>query len=95
MKTIYKYRIDAVSQTVRLPIESQILSVGVQYDSDSGTEHLYLWALVTPKKPLIDRNIIAVGTGWDTEVDDCVFLGTVHAEAGFVWHVFEKIKDIS
>ena len=78
---IYKYEL---SSKVLLPEGSLVLKAGIQ----SGG--MYIWALIDPKQPLIERNFEIVGTGHPFEYG-CLthrFVDTIF-DGPFVWHIFE------
>ncbi len=82
MRTIYKYEL---ARTVSLPIDSQVLKVGIQ----NGI--MQMWVLVDPnQKQTSYRNFEIIDTGHNFEFDylthtyiDSLFDGP------FVWHVWE------
>ncbi len=86
MRTIYKY---GFSRSVELPIDSQVLKVGMQ----NGI--MYMWVLVDPnQKQASYRNFEIIGTGHSFEFDylthtyiDSLFDGP------FVWHIWEVNKN--
>jgi len=86
MRVIYKYEL---ARTIQLPIDSQVLKVGMQNGG------MYIWALVDPnQKNKSQRNFEIIGTGHSFEFDylthtyiDSVFDGP------FVWHVWEVNKN--
>ncbi len=86
MRTIYKY---GFSRRVELPIDSQVLKVGMQ----NGI--IQMWVLVDPNwKQTSQRNFEIIGTGHEFEFDylthtyiDSVFDGP------FVWHIWEVNKN--
>jgi len=86
MRVIYKYEL---TQTIQLPIDSQVLKVGMQ----NGI--MQMWALVDPnQKETSQRNFEIIGTGHSFEFDylthtyiDSLFDGP------FVWHIWEVNKN--
>ncbi len=86
MRTIYKY---GFSRTIELPIDSQVLKVGMQ----NGI--IQMWVLVDPnQKQTSYRNFEMIGTGHAFEFDylthtyiDSVFDGP------FIWHIWEANKN--
>jgi len=89
MRTIYKYPLKYTeSQSINLPLDSQILLFDIQkVDTDEiGTPTL--WCLVDPEQPDEERKFLLVGTGaqvpWKVH-----HIGTVLSKP-FVWHLFEK-----
>ncbi len=101
MRKIYKYPLEIKDvQTIEMPTESKILSVGVQ--SENGgflddiifNEQPVIWVLVdlenynTPKTTI--RTIHIIGTGNPIPEIQLKFIGTVQMSKGLVWHVFEQ-----
>jgi len=86
MRVIYKYEL---TQTIQLPIDSQVLKVGMQ----NGI--MQMWVLVDPnEKQTSQRNFEIIGTGHSFEFDylthtyiDSLFDGP------FVWHIWEVNKN--
>jgi hypothetical protein len=86
MRVIYKYEL---ARTIQLPIDSQILKVGMQ----NGI--MQMWVLVDPnQKETSQRNFEIIGTGHSFEFDylthtyiDALFDGP------FVWHIWEVNKN--
>jgi hypothetical protein len=86
MRVIYKYEL---ARTIQLPIDSQVLKVGIQ----NGI--IQIWVLVDPnQKETSQRNFEIIGTGHSFEFDylthtyiDSVFDGP------FVWHIWEINKN--
>ena len=86
MRVIYKYEL---TQTIQLPIDSQVLKVGMQ----NGI--MQMWVLVDPnEKQTSQRNFEIIGTGHSFEFDylthtyiDSLFDGP------FVWHIWEINKN--
>ena len=89
MKTIYKYSIDPLFRTM-LPEGAKVLSVGSQ---GSG---MFLWALVDPNAPKVERTFDVYGTGHTVDYHDGMeFIGTVMMEGGaLVFHVFENVGKV-
>lgn len=86
MKTIYKYKLKQVdTQTVKMPNDAQILSVGEQ-DGE-----LMLWARVDTANEKEARKIEIYGDGARAlDEHELSFIGTVQMSAGLVWHIFEN-----
>lgn len=86
MRAIYKYEL---ARTIQLPIDSQVLKVGIQ----NGI--MQIWVLVDPnQKETSQRNFEIIGTGHPFEFDylthtyiDSLFDGP------FVWHIWEINKN--
>lgn len=87
MNKIYKYPIDEIKGTVKLPVGSNILDIEYQEGN------LFLWALVdTLSKETEDVELEIYGTGWDIKKSDQLkHLKTLH-HRGLVWHVFSRNK---
>lgn len=88
MKTIYKYPLElSDAQIVNLPDEAELLAVREQ------NQVLCLWALVDTKAKVMPAKIRIFGTGhpFDLNEDECVFIDTVLASNGLVWHVFLEL----
>lgn len=85
MKTIYKYELDITDvQVIRPPAAAHFLEVAFQQDK------LFVWALVNTDYKPHDRVIKIYGTGNPIESGTGLYIGTVHAPNGLVWHVFEN-----
>jgi hypothetical protein len=86
MRVIYKYQLE---KTIQLPIDSQVLKVGMQ----NGI--MQMWVLVDPnEKQTSQRNFEIIGTGHSFEFHylthtyiDSLFDGP------FVWHIWEVNKN--
>lgn len=84
MKTIYKYNISSTQNTLILRKGAQILSVGYQ------GLRMMLWAVVDTDAPQQNREVLVLGTGWNTDLQEHhKFIGTLQDNVGFVWHVFD------
>jgi hypothetical protein len=85
MRTVFKYPLASIEQTVALPSGARILCVQAQ----SGA--LCLWALVDTDNPTVDRTFRVYGTGHALPSDfGSRYIGTVQQMNGaLVWHVFE------
>ena len=85
MKVIYKYEL---ARTITLPINSQVLKVGMQNGG------MYIWVLVDEnEKQTYYANFEIIGTGHSFEFDylthtyiDSLFDGP------FVWHIWQLNK---
>lgn len=96
-KEIWKYVLKVEdNQTIMMPDDSVILSVGLQ---SAGTRGMYdlgdicLWAIGDITNVKVARYIQIIGTGNPVPNDeeyDRRFIGTVQ-QGRFVWHIFEKI----
>jgi len=86
MRVIYKYEL---ARTVQLPIDSQVLKVGMQ----NGI--IQMWVLVDPnQKQTSYRNFEMIGTGHEFEFD---YLTHTYIDSlfddRFVWHIWEVNKN--
>lgn len=102
MYSIYKYPLAITdTQTIDLPLESKILSVGYQ-----GGDELVLWALVYPGHRPFPKTFRIIGTGHPIRDPDSLrYIGTVQMKSDpmddgqgnissgqiYVWHVFEQL----
>lgn len=88
MRTIYKYRLEFISdQRIALPIDAQILKIAEQDDS------IQLWAMQgTETTQYENREIRMVGTGFTFGGDNMLYLDTVLSRSGLVWHFFELLN---
>jgi hypothetical protein len=83
MKTIWKFQV-LPNENVSMPKGATILSAGVQ------GEDIFIWALVDPDAPRLDRLISVYGTGHTILGDPGAFIGSVMMHGGtFVFHVFD------
>lgn len=83
MNTIWKFPLARTDkQTVHLPAEFAILSVGLDPQ-----DQICLWAAVTAGPLEYFVEILIVGTGNKLPSDAGDFLGTVN-DGPFMWHVF-------
>ena len=85
MRTIYKY---GFSKTIELPIDSQVLKVGMQ----NGI--MYMWVLVDPNQnKTCYCNFEMIGTGHPFEFDYLThtYIDTIF-DGPFVWHIWEVNK---
>lgn len=86
MKTIYKYPLQVLdSQTVQMPENSEILSVG-----ECPRDGLVMWAQVDIQEKEALQTIILRGTGQPLNGSEGYFVGTVQMRSGLVWHVFSQ-----
>lgn len=88
MKTIHKYPVEIKKENIiPMPKGAQVLTVQLQ----NGLP--YVWALVDPKAPQVNRSIEIYGTGHDIPDIETVrlYIGTFQSSGGiFVFHVFER-----
>lgn len=84
-RSIFKYVLDpADMQEIQMPVDSQILSVSVQFDQ------ICIWALVQPNEIKTARRIYVCPTGSEADgLQRMKFLGTVLMHGGnLVFHIF-------
>lgn len=87
MKTIHKQILNiADKQLIRVPIGSNFISVGIQWDK------ICLWYECDPALEKITRIVCIRGTGHELTGEEGCFIGTViMANDALVWHVFEGL----
>ena len=83
---VYKYKLNAGDQVVKMPANPRILSVGAQGDD------VVVWALVDKSLPVVGRRLYTAFTG---EVHGALthfgrHVGTVQMTNGIVVHVFDQ-----
>ena len=86
---IYKYPLALTdTQSIVLPEGAEVLHVGMQDDG------LMLWALVDADRTGVHRTFQVAGTGHSVSLPGgrLVYIGTVLAPLGLVWHVFERVS---
>jgi len=90
MKTIYRYRLDAVEVvSLDMPNGAEVLSVGPPRDGDDNP--LDLWALVDVEAAMESRRFRIYGTGHTVPEFNGKFVGTVSLFNGrLIFHVFEE-----
>ena len=86
MKTIYKFPLQVTEQQiVSLPKNATIVSVHNQF----GHSDIFMWVLLDEADPFnVPRKILMFGTGWEANVEEDQFLGTVMV-GPYVWHYFD------
>ena len=87
---IWKYPLLTTrSQTIRVPQRTEGLSVQLQGGVPT------LWALTVAGDPLVERNVLTVGTGHEFSFNgkEHAFIDTYQLEDGTVWHVFLVAAD--
>jgi hypothetical protein len=82
-KKIYKYEFDWNNETIALPKGAHILRAELQNNEP------YLWAVVDPDQPEVQRQINVYGTGWDILEESGIYINTVF-DGPYVWHFFDK-----
>lgn len=84
MKTVYKYPLQTMIESVSMPAGADILQVSNQFNS------VCMWALVDTTRPVETRRFYIIGTGHPLPEEPVVYLGTAKVENGhIVLHVFE------
>ena len=82
---IWKYPIRPDLLTIRVPVDAEILCVGVQNGEPQ------MWVKLDTKKELAPRRIYVFGTGHDVPDISMKYVGTFFLQAGsLVFHVFEE-----
>lgn len=88
MRTIWKYKLNQYSKlAIQMPKNSNILCVK-HFQGD-----ICLWAEVNTTdgmEELETRYFAIYGTGWEMDLDNSKYIGTVF-ENIFVWHIYEEI----
>ena len=89
MKSIYKYKLNIVDEQT---IKGNIDYILCAKEQDGG---LCIWAVVNSELTEKEITIRIVGTGHPFPDEGyCVFIDTVVVSyGGFVWHIFEKLKE--
>ena len=89
-KTIWKFRLSLVDdQSISMPKGAVFLPTGGSV-RDEGP--MFLWAIVDPEAPSVERGISIRGTGqfFDLKEEDLYIL-TVRSHGGaLVWHIFDR-----
>lgn len=80
MRRIWKFD----SRGVAMPKGAKLLTVQMQGDA------IMLWAELDEAAPIVVRNLIRYGTGWDVAKDPGTYVGTVQGSGGFVWHLYDQ-----
>lgn len=86
-RVVYKYPIYSGVNDLDLPAGARLLHVAEQEP-----ERVFLWALVDPYAPLQRRVVQCEPTGLKgilDEIDEMIYIGTVHLQSGLVFHAFE------
>jgi hypothetical protein len=95
MKTIHKFELDPVDNSVKMPAEAKILRVDVQaqgYPEGTLLERVYVWAIVSTEAMREKRNLVIAGTGHPlpNDINEYTYHGTFFVnDAKYVFHVFE------
>ena len=102
MKAIYKYPVHhgtgygfhKLSIRVDMAKGAKIISAILQTDNREqvGNTKMYIYAVVDPSQPIVERTILVAGTGMtfnDVTFENKTFIGTVQREDGYVWHLFD------
>lgn len=60
---VLRYQIEIIEvQEIQLPAGAQVLTIGQQYDPETMSNQIYLWAVVNPDAPPTTRRIYMVFT---------------------------------
>jgi len=90
MNTIHKFPISTkeVNFSLLLTSKARILDVQLQKDV------LTAWVLLNTSDSMVKRNFAVYGTGWEMPEDlsKHIYVTTIQAHTGFVWHIFEILK---
>lgn len=91
-RAVWKYPLQAGRQTIAMPEDALVLTVGVQDHPGAGPS-VSVWALVDPKEPLVeDRSFVVVATGEAFDDSGLAYVGTVLIHVGaLVFHVFMEV----
>ncbi len=93
MKTIHKYQITRIKNcttSLAMPSGAEILSAHLLNGA------IFVWALVDPEAPALQRNFEVIATGEIVGDEPRVFIGTVFSNDGaYVMHVFERTRTLS
>ncbi len=86
---IFKYELAIKdNQVIKMPEGAKVLTAQEQLNYS-----LFVWALVNPDAPQEDRTFEVIGIGNDIEPNrNRSFISTVQM-GGYVWHVFEILKN--
>lgn len=91
---IYKYSVPIARGDVQLLLDegAEILSVGMQYDTQWLENVVVFWAFCEDGKPNgAPRAFCVVGTGWEVP-EGAIHRGTVQ-DGQLVWHLMETPTD--
>ena len=88
MKTIWKYGIIPGRCDVQMPLGSKVLSAGLD-----PIGNMCIWVEVDTENPIMNYNVLGIGTGWEITVDlsEFKFIDTV-THGDFVWHIYVEDK---
>lgn len=92
MKKIYKYELTDVLAGCEVLIPDNWNMLDMRYQGDK----LCLWALVNVELPSSIFKFVGYATGQELPEDEMrrMYLKTVHAEDGYVWHVFAVLPPL-
>lgn len=94
-ETVWKFVIPmGGAALVAMPAGAQIISVQIQTELPIGVRQpkpqLCCWAIVDPDLPVMVRNLIVVGTGFDLPRNATAKSHIATVQDGvFVWHIFD------
>lgn len=83
MKTIWKYPLEGFSAEIKMPAESEVLTLQIQ------NQNPVMWVEVDDTKPLVTRRFKVIGTG--QEVPRNSWYVNTFQDGPWVWHVFEVL----
>lgn len=92
MLTIHRYVINDAINKIKIPSSSEILSVGVAINEQTGKEEISVWVKCDDSDILTEKTFLVFGTGADmssTVNFDCKFIGTVRRANRWAFHIFE------
>jgi hypothetical protein len=98
MTVIWKYPLDIqYQQGVAMPRGAKILRTGLmQYDDDTGTPLISIWAMVEPNVERVNRRIYIRGTGGELPLElngetqfHIATVPMVVSGRTLIWHVFD------
>lgn len=91
MRTIYKYPLRDVTETIALPLGARVVYVDDQAGSHAAGALLTIWVELDTEQPKTDRTFRVVGTGHEIP-PTAVYVGTTPSRNRvFVWHVYELV----
>jgi hypothetical protein len=91
--TVFKYSLQPMvmgETAIKMPVGADPLHIAVQ------NGYPQLWAKVDPDAPIVDRRIVALGTGHPFGGAEGKYLGTtIHANGHLVIHFFDEAPALS
>lgn len=91
MNVIHKYPLHIrQEQCIPMPRGAKTLTVQLQ----GGLPHV--WAMIDTSNEMVERKFFVVATGREILTPWLMrYVGTVQADGGYVWHVFEDREDMT